>query len=716
MMGEQVAQLATDDAQTVQTKPYSTADAAWLAAIPCAVVLVAALLLLGPPLSDALQAATPRIVLLPGDRDTLAPEPREAASYVIAVGGVAVLALAILVVHAARPRLTPAVRSIAALGAQLLVVAFVIACFIGRHAAAWTFPYFSATTLAVAAALAVGLALLAGRSASTRRPRPRLASRARAWNVLMLAAASVAAAVWLLPGVNTEDSITWSAFHYDTGFPFDETFAVLNGLTPLADFNAQYASLLPYLIALPMLAFGKTMLVFTIAMCALSALAFVAIYDVLRRAARSATIGLALFLPTLATTLFDPYGVRGLHFTAGAYFGMMPLRYAGPYALAWLLARRLEPSRRARTWPLFAAAGLVWLNNFDFGLAALGATAAALLVTSVRDRRDLARLAASLAIGVLFAIALVAVLTLVRAGSLPDMGAATRYSRLYGLAGYSAAPMPAVLGVPLVIYLTYAAAIGTSVVRAIDGAPNRVLTGLLAWSGVFGLGAGSYYVARSVAPVMPFVFSAWALTLALLAVAVRETMAMRRSWRPSLPALAVLFGLGLSVCSIAQVPDPWREVASIQAPPPGSDLEPSLWSPPPPQGSEIRRFIASTLEGHGRFVSHAGAPVGLFPITGHRIADAYDVVDVVPFTGAESMHTVGELEAALDRLRDAGGDTVLLQAERVADLHHVLEQRGFRLLTSHGIRTAAVEDASPLAGARVVDGLTKWVDVTGRRS
>jgi hypothetical protein len=703
-----------DGGRIVRTTLHSTSDTAWLAAIPCAVVLVAAFLLLGPLLSGGLQAASARVVLLPGDPHALAPEPREAASYLIAIGGACVLALAVVVLHNAPPRLPSTVRSIGVLGAQLLLVAFVIACFIGQHAAAWTFAYFNATTLAVAAVLAVGFAL-AGRSAWARRERLS-PSKARAWNLLMLVAASMVTAVWLLPGVNTEDSITWSAFHYDTGFPFDETFAVLNGLTPLADFNAQYASLLPYLIALPMLVFGKTVLVFTIAMCVLSGLALVAVYDVLRRAARSATVALGLFLPTLATSLFDPYRVPDLHFTAGAYFGMMPLRYAGPFALAWLLARHLESSRHTRTWPLFVVAGLVWLNNFDFGLAALGATAAALLVTSVRDRRDLARLAACIAIGVLVAIALIAVLTLVRAGSLPDIGAAARYSRLYGLAGYSATPMPAVLGLPLVLYLTYVAAIGTAVVRALDGAPNRVLTGLLAWSGVFGLGAGSYYVARSVAPIMPFVFPAWALTVAILALAVRETMAARRARRPSLPALAVLFGLGLCVCSIAQAPAPWREIASIRAPPPGSDLEPSLWSPPPPQAPEIRRFMASTLERNGRLVSRAGAPVALFQTTGHRIADAYDVINVVSFTGAESMHTLREFEAALDRLRDAGGSTVLLQAERAADLHRVLEQRGFRLVTSHGIKTTAVDEASPLAEARVVDGLTKWVDVTRRRS
>jgi len=713
MPGEQTVRRANGDARTGRGTPPSTAEAAWITALLCAVALVAALLVLGPLLGDALKEVSPHIMLLPNDRDMLSPEPRETASYLIAVAGAGLLALAITTLHAVPGRLPSALRSLAAPAAQLLLVAFVVVCFVAQHDAAWTFSYFSVTTLVVAAVLAVGAAF------AMRRPRlwseRRNPSRARAWNGLMLAAAFLATAVWLLPGVNTEESITWSAFHYDTGFPFDETFAVLNGLTPLANFNAQYASLLPYLVSVPMLVLGKTVLVFTITMCVLSSLALIAVYDVLRRAARSATVALALFLPTLATTLFDPYGIRDVHVTAGAYFGMMPLRYAGPYALAWLLARHLEPSRRSRAWLVFAAAGLVWLNNFDFGIAALGATVAALLVTSVHGRRDLARLAASVALGMLAAVALVALVTLVRAGSLPDVAAASRYSRLYGLAGYSATPLPKVLGLPLVLYVTYAAALGTAVVRAIDRAPNRVLTGMLAWSGVFGFGTESYYVARSVAPVMPFVFSAWALTIALLAVAVRETAAAQRSRRPSLAALAVLFGLGLSACSIAQVPAPWREIGSIRTPPAGSRIEPALWSPPPTQDAGVRRFVASILERDGRFVSRAGAPVALFQISGHRIADAYGIVDVVPFTGADSMHALGEFEAALDRLRDAGGNTVLLQQERVADVHGALERRGFRLLTTHGIRTTVTGGGDPLEDASIVSGLAKWVDVTRRR-
>ncbi len=63
------------------------------------------------------------------------------------------------------------------------------------------------------------------------------------------------------------------------------------------------------------------------------------------------------------------------------------------------------------------------------------------------------------------------------------------------------------------------AALGAATVRAIRGDPGRTLSGLLAWSGIFGLGVGGYYMGRSSAEQLITMFSAWALALALLAFA-----------------------------------------------------------------------------------------------------------------------------------------------------------------------------------------------------
>ena len=133
-------------------------------------------------------------------------------------------------------------------------------------------------------------------------------------------------------------------------FTLDEAFAIVNGRTPLVDFSSQYGSLLSWVGALAMLAFGKTTLVFTIAMCTLTALALLAIYDVLRRVTRSPLAALALYLPFLATSLYKVRGTAVDRDTFGDVLRRLPAcAIAGPYVLAWLTTRQLEQrGERAR--------------------------------------------------------------------------------------------------------------------------------------------------------------------------------------------------------------------------------------------------------------------------------------------------------------------------------------------------------------------------------
>ncbi len=723
MLGGSVDRPSTTRVATAAAEPRTTSEAAWLTAIPCALVVLAAILLLTPPLSRVLYPSTPPLKLLPDDYYKLRPEPEEGTRYLLALTGPVLLMLATLLVSRLRPpRLSERLRSGIVLGAQGLLIGVLVACFVGMHEAHWKNVYFTPRTLVVAALVAAAILL----APSLLRSRPSLSrlDGSSALRVGLAIAAFVAAAVWIGPGIDTEESVTWSLLHHDIAFQVDETFAVINGLTPLADFHAQYASLFPYLIALSLLAFGKTVLVYTITVCALSVIVFCAIYGVLRRAARSPAVALLLFVPVLATSLFNPENIPLARFTPGTYFPMFPFRYGGPYLLAWLVARHLDVARGSRRWLLFAAAGFVILNNFEFGVPAFGATVAAVLVTSVAFRRDaLLRLARDVAIGLLVAVASLSLLTLLRAGALPDLASMPRFARLYGVAGYSVWRIPGVFGIPLMIYLTYVAAIATAIVRATDRAPNRVLTGMLMWAGLFGIGTASYYVARSEWTLMPMMFSAWALTLALLTLVAIETVAAHGVRRAGLPVLAVLFGMGLAVCSIGQFPHPGTELDRLRIPPlsrlpnpPPQVREPAEWSPQPAAEPNERAFITSIVTRDGRFVERRGAPIALFVTTGHRIADAYGVVDVVPFTGPETMHTYAEFERALNALHDAGGDTVLISPARIESLHGPLERRGFRILTREGVRRTPIGHGRAPGNALIVGGLTKWIDTRAVRT
>jgi hypothetical protein len=693
------------DARAHTREANDAATAAWLCAIPCAVLAAVAILVLGPPLGRLLTPDHNPYTFLAGAVPISHPEPTENARYLLAICAPLLGALAV----AATPRwigrvpahwIAPTV-----VGTQLALAGLVVAAIVNQHHTPFgdlyanglvverTTRYFTPATLLVAALLAAATAGALRTESLRARAAALVLAETRARRLALAGLAVAATAVWMLHAVHSDAEIGNAVedLLYHLAFPLDETFAVLNGRTPLVDFNAQYGSLWPYVIALPMLAFGKTLLAFTLAACTITGLALLAIYGVFRRASGSALAALVLFLPFLATSLFLVEGSLQNRETVGTFYGTFPLRYAGPLLLAWLTARRLEHDRGGLTgaWLLFTAAGLVLLNNADFGLAALGGTLAALLWATPGGlaRPALLRLAAAVAAGLATAFALVSLLTLVRAGTLPQPVRLVEYARQYAVGGYNLIRIPSVLGVNLLVYLTYVAAIVVATVRALRGARNRVLTGMLAWAGLFGLGAGIYYVGRSHPDSLRHELSAWALALALLTIAAVRELAAPHLRRTAIGALIALFGFGVAACSLAQTPTPWGQLQRLQAAFVPTDREPDPNPLVPPGDAATRRFVASLADGRSHFVLKRGAPVAILLTTGHRIADAYGVVNVSPYTGVASIATVQQVETVLDALRNAGGNTVILPDQLDPSILPVLRRHGFALVTQRGLQT-----------------------------
>jgi hypothetical protein len=715
-------------ARTRARGTQDAATAAWLCAIPCAAIAALAILVLGPPLGRLLAPAHPGYAFLAGAADGIRPEPVEQARYLLALCAPLLGALAIAAAPRWRGRVPAQAVVPAVVAAQLALAGVVAASIVVQYRLRFgvvytrgleptlTLHYFTPATLAVAALLAAATAG-ALRSARVReRAAAALRHESRGRRLAIGALAVAGTAIWMLHAVHSDAEIGNAVedVRYHLGFTLDETFAVLDGRTPLVDFTAQYGSLWPFVIAVPMVAFGKTVLTFTIVLCTLTALALLAIYGVLRRASRSATAALLLYLPFLATSLFQISGTLQNRSTVGSYYANFPLRYALPFALAWLTARRLERGGgRAGLWLLFTVAGLALLNNGDFGIAALGATIAALLwaTTDGLGRAALLRLATAVAAGLATAFALVSLLTLVRAGALPQPARLVDYARTYGVGGFALMPIPGVLGVHLLVYLTYVAALLVATVRALRGARNRVLTGMLAWAGAFGLGAGTYWVGRSHPVALKYQFSAWALALALLTIAAVGELAAPRLRRTAIGALVALLGFGALACSLAQTPLPWQQLERLQAAFVPTEAEPDPDPLAPPADAARRRFVASLADGRSHFVVKRGAPVAILLTTGHRIADAYGIVNVSPYTGIESLQTVERVEAVLDALRDAGGNTVILPNPLDPSIFPVLQRRGFELLTRTGLRPYVAGRTRP--DDRLWPGggaVMKWVD------
>ncbi len=645
-----------------RVRVLGTGEVAWLAAIPCALLAAVVVWALGPSLGSLL--FQPLHVHFWPARAGVRPEPTEQARYLLSL--LAPLLVCAAVALAARGRTWSAIGATRALVlvAQTGALLVLLAAIVRQHSPDYDYqishPYFSWGAAAFAAAFALVLALAAGNAGARARAAAWVRETSRRRRACLLAAA-LFAVLWLLTAINTDASI--GNAHWTVGgllpWTADDVYAVLNGRTPLVDFRSQYGSLFPYLNAVPMLALGSSLTVLTTTMAAFTGLTLLAIYDVLRRVARSSVAALALFLPVVAIGFYTLIGSHGNPLNAANDFSWYPIRVAGPYLLAWSVVRHVDGVWPRRSWPIFLAGGLALLNNLELGGPALVATVVALvLARPPSDRRELrAQLLGALG-GLAASFSLVAALTVVRAGSLPHLGELGELAKLYTRGGLDMKPMPA-FGFQYVLFATYAAALVLATVRAVGGCRDG-LTAMLGWSAVFGFGSASYFVGESRYLHLIFLFSIWAFTLALLLVAVVRGIAARESHRPTPADLAVLMAFGLAVCALAQTPAPWTQIERITSHTP----QPLL------HDNAAEQFVAADTR-RGEHV------VVLLPF-GHRISHDLGLVDVSPYSYMELVTTREQLDTVVRALRASGGRRFYYWATR-REPGIALEHAGFVL-------------------------------------
>jgi len=623
-------------------------ELAWIAAVPVALLTIAAIVVLGPVLG--------RTFLRPGNEGfwpTIGadPQPLEHGRYLVGLAGPPLLA-ALVLIAAARPALrarlalpAAAIRALV-LSSQLLLVAFVALCFAAQNnvlfSADFVFwphrAYFTLPTLLVALALPA-LALEAMRHRGLRARAAGLLRETRARRNACLALAVLYAAIWMLTAVVLDSSIgnTAEGVSGHILWTMGEPFAVLDGRTPLVDYHAQYGQVWAYLAAAPMALLGATIGTYTIALATCSGLVLLAIYGIFRRLVRSSLVALLIFGPFVATAFFMITGPLSNRYGPGNIFILWPIRSAGPYLLAWLVARHVDGVRPRRLLPIFVFAGLVVVNNTDFGASAVVATVAALACAAPPRSWGAAWRLAGLALGgVVAGVALFALWTLARAGALPDFGLLFEFSRLYGIGGWEQLPAPE-LGIYLVVFGTFAACLVLAVVRVArgdDGEP--LMTAMLGWIGVFGLLTSVYYAGRAHPMGLFDFFAPWAFALVLLGILVVRALAARDGRRPRPVELAVLFGLGLVVCSLPQVPTPWSQLHRI------ADRTPA----PVFKQLEAEQLIRET--------TRRGQKVLILTTLSHRIAYDLGLKNVSPYASIESIATTRQLQRTVDVARREG--------------------------------------------------------------
>jgi hypothetical protein len=639
----------------------------WLLTPLAGALTIGLMVVFGHPLGEVIFPKAPLSEFWPSARVYAQPKPFEQARYLLTLLGAILVPAALLWgEHRGWQRWSPRGLPVLARGAELaFVVVLALGILCRRDVVAFGISYFSVPTLIVAGVVAAGLALGVGAPTIRVRGSALLRERSTAVRWAALAIAVLAVVIWLLPAIETDSTVAGSntGTWFDLQFSFDEGLSVLNGHTPLVNYVAQYGSLWPYVAAIPLHFTNGSLAGYTVSMTTVSALSMLAIYGVLRRVTRSAPAALLLFLTFVATSCFIARGTPIYRYSFADYFGAFPMRYAGPYFTCYLLARHLSGERPRRTVWIFLAAGLSVLNNGDFGVPCLGATILALAVCAPRPwALGGAALRVGEAIGgLLGAYALVAVVTVARTGDLPKIGLVFQYAHLFAISGYQMVRTPW-FGTWIVLYLTYAAAlvVGVWLMRR---TADRVGAGMLVWIGIFGLGGGAYYAGRSISEVLIELFSAWALAIALLmAITIRHLV--RTVTRPGIAQVALFFGFGLSLCSLAQFPAPWSSLRRLTSPDSVQLFQPT---------AEV-----DFVRGHVR----RGQPVALLTYLGQRTSREAHVDDVTPFSGLLSMPTMPQLAQTISQLRAAGGHQIVLYVgnDYWPEMLPAIEHDGFRLV------------------------------------
>lgn len=671
----------------------SAEDIAWLGLVPTAVLLLAAILWLAP-LLDGLYPGPDQHVFRQW-RFLLKPEPLEATRYLIAAA--APLVLAGVVVAAGSARRARSSLDGAVIAVQVAAIGL-LAWSVSQqiHVPPLTRPdYFDPLLLSipnVVAGVLIGAALTAVLAIAVRVPGARLWAvgpglRGTGW--IALAVAVAVTVIWLLPALVTDATVGHAGPTASGHIPAqaEDYFAVANGRTPLVDYIPIYVHLLPFALAPLLSAFDLSLTSFSISMCALSLVAMLAIYATFLTVIRRTWVALALYVPFVAISLFPWDRAGSVWDYNGSYYAFFPGRYLGPFVVAWLCALSLR--RRLPAWAVFLAAGLATLNNTEFGLPCLVAAIVAVALGgdgAAPLRRRAARLAIEAAAGLAAALALVCIVTLVRAGELPKAGFATYWSREFARDGYGLEPMPT-LGLHWALYLTYGAALLTAAVRQVRGSPDRTLTAMLGFAGLFGLLTGFYFAGRSLPYQLMLLFPVWGLALALLAwTAALGLRSARGDWRRlrrlTLPAFAALAGFGVMVAGLDRFPPPWRQVDRLSAGGVAVNDQPA-----------VQRFVdRRTSPGEHVLI------IGSF--LDHRIADRAGVVNTSPYFSYDGLISRGDVDRALDFLRADGGSKVFesvypleaITRQRFPQLAEILRRRGYE----------------PVARERA-DGFVEWL-------
>jgi hypothetical protein len=599
---------------------------------------------------------TQALTQLPGD--ALQPEPLEQQRYLLAMlAALTVVPCAHLI--AGRRALNPVVRW-APLAGLLAVLTIATVSIVHGHGLADRYfamgPVLAIVAGAVVAAFAF-LAIFAGRARWAVLALDRLSRRRPAEAIILVLVVAIAFGVTAV-GIYTDSNVLFApgqtAGHMQ--YTFEESTAVFYGRTPLVDFTPQYTTLLPWLLWPLFLIKAPSIALFTDTMAALGMAALLCLYFTYRLVTGTAARALLLYLPAVAIgfVVVDRVQGWGIHSIAG-YFALMPMRYGGPLALAlltvWIAA---APRSRRRTVGLGAACAVTFLINVEFGLFAVAGAALAAAMLNDDERPPLARTARLLgelaagaaAVGAAFALA-----TLIRSGSLPEIGQLFYFQRQFAAAGFFMIPMDHLLNFPTLVFLTAAACVCAGVGSVVfgrvrPGIHGRRSAALLIYAGIFGFGAFMYYMGRTLPDVFSATLLSWGIALtALCWEAGCRVAAGGLTARAVRPAATILL-LGATVLGVVatrHLEYAVHQPARIAHPLSKKDME-SLKALGLPSDFFLRMYIEPDAVAVLRQCARPGANILALTPMPDRVAHAAKVHNWYPYDTPGSIVTIQQLD------------------------------------------------------------------------
>jgi hypothetical protein len=629
----------------------------WALLLPIAGVSSVAVWTLAPVLAPRAATATDIArAFLPAWTELCAPEPVELTAYVLAAAFPVTLmcaaaALFRLVRRHGREAWDPPWVAVTAILSQLLLVGCAGYAMAYESEHPWVVsphtvvPVQTVTVLCIAAWLGLRWQ---PRSWQTRLVSARrLLSRWPGLAGLMAAGWSLAR---LLEDVFTDRNLDivppLAAYHLP--LQMGEFAAAVNGRVPLVDFRPQYENLLALVLRPVFSLVGFDVTTFTAAMAALSLLGFLFIYRVFVRVTGSPWVGLLLYIPWVGVSLVNMESAGSVRMSTFSYYAVGPIRYLGLFVLAYGAARYLAAPRLGRLAAVSSVAGLVVLNNLDFGVpAAFGLWCAAVLFPPRGPSRIRQALLASGVVVGSVALAFLAYWVVVRVtcGTWPHASALTEYQRTFAILGFNMIAMPRV-GLHWVVYgtfmtaLLYAVFVSLSEGRAAMSPQRRLSMGMLAYGGVAGLGSMAYYVGRSHPQVLVTLYPAWAFVAALLTHRVLgDVLAARKSDREgghfiyAIPVAAVLALWGGLLPFVLEVPHVPEEVQRLVHPHAGSvDVRPERLV------SLVHKYV------------HKGEPAVILYPNGHWLAIRASVKNLCPFVHPDSVLLQTQLKSVFDSI------------------------------------------------------------------